>query len=111
MLAMIGGRVSLGITERLSFGEGVGKRDTGLRHAREDVVGRAVDDSHDPADALARERLAQRANQRNASGHGRLEKQVDLGLGGGVEELGPGGRQKLLVAGDDRLARLEGPQD
>ena len=60
---------------------------------------------------LAHQRLAQRADDRDAAGDRRLEEQVDAGGLGGREQLGAGGGEQLLVAGDHRLARLEGGED
>ena len=73
----VGGRVGLGVAERLRLGERVGERRARLGHAGEDVVRRAVDDAHHAPDAVAGERLAQRPHQRDAAGDRRLEQQVD----------------------------------
>ena len=54
----VGGGVALGVAELLGLGEGIGIARPGLGHAGQDVVGRAVDDAHDPVDGLAEERLA-----------------------------------------------------
>ena len=78
-----------------------------LGHPGEDVVGRAVDDAHHPADALAGERLAQRPDERDAAGDRRLEEQVDAGAVGRLEQLGADVGEQLLVGGDDRLAGLQ----
>ena len=107
----VGGRVGLGVAERLGLGEGVGVGRAGLGHAGEDVVGGAVDDAHHPGDALADQRLAQRADDRDAAGHRGLEEEVDAGRLGRLEQLGAGDGQQLLVAGDDGLAGLERRED
>ena len=60
----VGGRVGLGVPELLGFGQRVVERRAGLGHGREDVVGRSVDDAHDPADAITGERFTQRPQQR-----------------------------------------------
>ena len=99
--------IALGVAQRLGLGQRVGVRLPALGHAGEDVVGRAVDDAHHPADRLAGQRLAQRPDQRDAAGHRRLEQQVDAGRGRGLEQLGAAVGQELLVAGDHRLAGLE----
>ena len=75
----VGGGVALGVAQLLRLGQGVGVGDARLGHPREDVVGGAVDDAHHPADALPHQRLAQRPDDRDAAGHGRLEEQVDTG--------------------------------
>ena len=107
----VGGGVALGVAQRLGLGQGLGVGGAGLGHAGEDVVGGAVDDAHHPGDALAHQRLAQRPDDRDAAGHGRLEQQVDPGGLGGLEQLGAVVGQQLLVAGDHRLARLQGGED
>ena len=107
----VGGRVGLGVAQRLSLGEGVGVRGARLGHPGEDVVGGAVDDAHHAGDALPHQRLAERTDDRDAPGHRRLEEQVDPGALGGLEELGPVLGEQLLVAGDHGLAGLEGGED
>ena len=84
----VGGRVAPRRSPGLGLGERVGVGGAVLGHAGEDVVGGAVDDAHHPADALAHQRLAQRADDRDAAGHRRLEEQVDAGGLGGCEQLG-----------------------
>ena len=103
----IGGRIGLGVPERLRIGERVGVVGALLRHLGEDVVGRAVDDAHHPADVFAHERLAQRADQGDAASDGGFEEQVDAVLGGNGVQLRPVRSEEFLVAGDDRLAVLE----
>ena len=55
-------------------------------------------------DRLAAQALAQGADQRDATGDGRLEQQVDAGAVGSRVQLGADVGQQLLVGGDDRLA-------
>ncbi len=55
--------------------------------------------------------LAQGPDERDATPDGRFEQEVDAGRGRGLEELGAVVGQQLLVAGDDRLARLDGGED
>jgi hypothetical protein len=107
----VGGGIGLGVAEGLRLRQRVLVGCARLGHAGEDVVGRAVDDAHHPRDALAHERLAQRADDRDAPGHGRLEQQVDAGVLRSFEQLGPGRGEELLVAGDHRLAGLDGGED
>jgi len=65
----------------------------------------------DAAEALARERLLQRADQRDPAPDGRLEVQVQaLGVRG-VEQLAPARREQLLVRGDDGLVAFERRQE
>ena len=79
----------------------------GVGHVGEDVVGGAVDDAHHPADAVAGERLAQRADERDATAHRRLEQDVDARALGGLEQLATVGGDELLVRGDHGLAAHE----
>ena len=58
-----------------------------------------------------RQALAERADERDAAGHRRLEQQVDALRVGDREQLGPDVGEQLLVAGDDRLAGLERGRD
>ena len=57
--------------------------------------------------ALAHERLAQRTDEGDAAGHGRLEEEVDAGRLGHGEQLGADVRQQLLVRRHHRLAGLQ----
>ena len=107
----VGGGIALGVPELLGLGQRLGVRRARLGHAGEDEVGRAVDDAHDPADVLAGQRLAQRAHDRDAAGHRRLEQQVDPGRLGRGEQLGAVVGQQLLVGGDHRLAGLQRRED
>ena len=61
----VGRRVALGVAQALGLGQGLGVVDAVLAHAGEDVVRRPVDDPHHPADALAGQRLPQRADERD----------------------------------------------
>ena len=62
-------RVPLGEAEALGLGQGVGVGRAFLGHPGEDVVGRAVEDAHEPHDALAREALPERTDQRDPATH------------------------------------------
>ena len=103
----VGRGVALGVAETLRLGQRVVERRARLGHAAEDVVGRAVHDAEHPTDAVAGERLAQRADERDAAGDRRLEQQVDPGALRGLEQLAADVGEQLLVRGDDGLARLE----
>ena len=75
----VGRRVALGEAERLRLGERDAVVGALLGHLGEDEVGGAVDDAHHPADRLAAQALAERADERDAAGDGGLEQQVDAG--------------------------------
>ena len=101
----VGRRVALGVAQLLGLGERGAVLGALLGHLGEDEVGGAVEDAHHAGDRLAAQALAQRADERDAAGDGRLEQQVDaVGVGGG-EQLGADVGEQLLVAGDDGLAR------
>ena len=104
-------RVALGQAELLRLAQHVVVAVALLLHAREDVVGRAVDDPHDPDDLLAGQRLAQRPDDRDGPGHRRLVEQVHARGGGHLGQLGAGGGQERLVRGDHRLAVAQGRLD
>ena len=107
----VGGRVGLGVAERLRLLDGVGEAGAGRVHLVEDVVGRAVDDAEHLAHVVTGERLAQRPQQRDRAGDRGLVVEVDAVLGGrGVEARAVLGEQRL-VGGDDRGAVLHGAQD
>ena len=101
----VGGGIALGEAELLRFGERVVEALTAVAHAREDEVGGAVHDAHHAADAVTRERLAQRAHERDATGDRRLEQEVDARAFGGLEQRAAVRPEQLLVRGDDGLAR------
>ena len=107
----VGARVALGQAELLRLLQDVVVARTRLLHAGEDVVGRAVDDPHDAHDLLARQRLAQGADDGDGAGHGRLVEQVDAGGGGHLGQLGSGHGEQRLVGGHDRLAVAQGGLD
>ena len=104
-------RVALGQAELLRLAQDVVVAGALLLHAGEDVVGRAVDDPHDPDDLLAGQRLAERPDDRDGAGHRRLVEQVHARGGGHLGQLRAGGGQERLVGGDHRLAVAQGRLD
>jgi hypothetical protein len=107
--ADVRGRVGLGVPELLGLGEHVRVRRPLLGHAGEDVVGGAVQDPDDARDAVPRERLLERLDDRDGTRHRRLEGEVDAGAARQLGELRPLVRDQLLVGRDHRLAELQGP--
>ena len=103
----VGGRIPLRVAERLCLGEGVVERRALFRHAGEDVVGRPVHDPGHAPDAIPRQGFAQRANERDAAGDGRLEEKIDARAFGRLEELLAGVGEELLVGRHDGLPGLE----
>ena len=107
----VGGRVGLGVAERLRLLERVGEAGAALGHPGEDVVGGAVDDAEHPADPVAGQRLAQRPQDRDRPGDRGLVVEVDAVLVGRVEQRRAVLGEQRLVGGDDRGAGLQRGQD
>jgi hypothetical protein len=82
-----------------------------VRHAGEDVVGRAVDDRADRRDPVRQEVAAQRRDERDPAAHARFEHDVEPAAWRFSEQLRAGLRHQFLVRGDHVLARLPGPAD
>src|SRR5262249_51937918 len=80
-------------------------------HARQDVVGRTVDDPDHATDPLARQRLAQGPDERDASADRGLEEKINAARSCRLEQLRADIGKKFLVGGADRLARLQRRQD
>ena len=102
----VGRRVGFRVAERLGLGQHVRELAPLLAHGGEDVVAGAVEDAGDPADAVGRQALAQRLDDGNAAGNGRLERE-----GGGARQGGAVQGDQRLVGGDDGAAGSEGGGD
>src|SRR6185312_2104018 len=89
----------------------VGETGTGGVHLVQHVVGGAVDDSEHTAYVVARERLAQRAQQRDRPGDCGLVVQVDAVVGGRLVQRRAVLGEQGLVGGDHAGAVLHRPQD
>ncbi len=107
----VGGGIGLGIAEPLCFRQSPGEGPPRLGHAREDEVGRPVHDPHHLANAVPRQRLSERADDRDPSTDGRLEQHVDSGISGRLQHLAAGRGEKLFVRRHDVLAGPDGTQD
>ena len=103
--------VALGQAELLGLAQHVVVAVAVLLHAGEDVVGRAVDDPHDPDDLLPRQRLAQGPDHGDGACHRRLVEQVHPGGGGHLGQLGAGHGEQRLVRRHDRFAVAQGHLD
>ena len=103
----IGGRVSLGITESLRFGQDLGVIGAVFGHGRKHVVGGAVNDAHDAVDRFTSERLLQRAHERDGASDRGFEQQLGVVRSGQIEELASVCCQQRLVTGHHRLTRTE----
>ena len=90
----IGAGVALGEAQALRLGQRLVYETTLLRHRRQDEVGRAVDDPHDPTDPLAGQGLTKGPDEGDGPRHGRLVEEVDPGRRGGIGQGRPvGGEQ------------------
>ena len=101
------GRVGLGVPEPLGVGERLIERHAGPSHLGEDEVRRAVDDSVDPVDRRAGQRLLDDADDRDDARHRALEAQLDAIDPRGLPQLLAVLREQLLVRGHDVLAGLQ----
>ena len=106
----IAGRVGLRVPEALRIREHGVELAALAVHAVEDVVGRAVDDAHDPHDAVARERVPHGAHDRDGPGHRGLVGQLGARGTRVVLQLPSGLREQRLVARDHGLARVQSAQ-
>jgi hypothetical protein len=100
-------RIGLGVAELLGVRQRVGVAHSRPGHLGEDVVGRAVDDSVHLLDVRARERLADDADHGHDAGDRCLVAKLCATPAGGGQQLVAVLAQKLLVGGDDSLARAE----
>lgn len=107
----VGSWVEFGVAEAFRFGEGLVELQAIFAHTGEDEVGRAVDDSHHPADPLSGKRLFERLDDRNASGDRPFEIEIDSGMLGPVEQVLAECGEKLFVGGDDLLAGVHCLED
>ena len=103
----VGGRVGLGVAERLGFLQGFGEARARGVHPVEDEVGGAVDDAEHAVHGVAGQRFAQRAQQRDGAGHGGLVVQVGAVLAGCPVDLRAVLGEQGLVRGDHRLAAFQ----
>ena len=81
-----------------------------LRHLRQHVVRRAVDDAEDLRDAVGRQTLLERRDDRDAAADARLEAEVDVLLLGHREHVLAELRDDILVGRHDALAGLHRAQ-
>ena len=78
-----------------------------VRHAREDVVRRAVDDRGDGEDVVREQVALQRRDDGYTAANGRLVQQVDVVRAGEAQEITAVLGHDLLVRRDDELAGLQ----
>ena len=84
---------------------------SGIGHAGQDVVARAVQDPVDRLEPVSDERLADGFDDRDPARHRGLEKHRHILRRRQLEDFLPVLREKRLVRGDHDLARLDRPPD
>ena len=107
----VGGRVGLGVAELARDRERLLERLAARVHAVEDEVRRAIDDAEDALDAVARERVAQRPDDRDRPADGGLVVELRADLAGRLEQLGAVRGHERLVRRHDVRARGERLED
>ena len=81
-------RIRLGVPGGLRFGERLGKAKTRLAHPGENVIAGPIDDAVNGPDMIGHERLADRFNDRHATGDRRLKEDRNVFFRGGLENGG-----------------------
>ncbi len=104
------GRIGLGVAQRLRLRQHGGEVQSLVAHLGQNEVGGAVDDAGHRFDAVGGQAFAQRLDDRDAAGHGRLERDDHALLLRGGENLVAVQRHQRLVGGDDMLAVGNGLQ-
>ena len=107
----VGARIRLGVAQLLRPTQHCVEGLARPLHLAQHVVRGSIDDAVHAADAVRGQALADRAQDRNAAAHARLEGDVDTALGRGVEDLAAVLGQQRLVRGDDGLAGLDRGED
>ena len=102
-------RIGFCVAELLRFGEHVVEVAALVAHLGQNEVSGTVDDAGNPLDTVSGESLADRLDNRNASGDRRLERDHDAASAGGLEYFVPVQRDERLVCGDHVLSRFDGP--
>ena len=104
----VGGRVGLGIALGLSIGKNVGVVGALGVHARQDVVGGAVEDTGDGQDLVAHQVMLERADDGDTAAAAGLALNLNAALACFLCECLDVAAQQGLVGRDDVLAVLEG---
>ena len=94
-----------GFLHRLVIGKSL------LGHAREDVVGRPVQNSHDRPDPVGGEALSQGPDDRDSAADARFKGKADAMPFGSAVDLLPVFRKESLVRRDHVLPFLQGQKD
>ena len=103
----IGGGVGLGVAQLLGVGQRIREGGAGGVHLIKNVVGGAVHDAQNAGHAVTGQGVAQRAQNRNRTGHGGLVGQLRAGCIGGGLQLHAVLGQQGLVARNDGLAGVQ----
>ena len=97
-------RIGLRVAELLRLGQHVGERAARVPHLGQNEVAGAVDDAGDALDAITRESLPDRLDNRNTARHRGLERDGHPSIVRGTEDLVAVKRDQGLVGGDHVLA-------
>ena len=104
----VGGRIGLGIALGLGIGEHVGVIGALGVHARQDVVGGAVEDAGDGQDLVAHQVVLERADDGDTAAAAGLALDLDAALARLLGKRLDMTAEQGLVGGDDVLAVLKG---
>ena len=102
------GGVGLGVAQPLRLFQDRIEAQAFAAHLREDEVGGAVDNAGNPFNAIGGQSLAQRLDDGNAAGHGRLKRDHHALVGCRRKNLGAMHRQQGFVGSHHMLARRNG---
>ena len=104
----VGGRIGLGVALGLGVGEHVGVIGALGVHARQDVVGGAVEDAGDGQDLVAHQVVLERADDGDTAAAAGLALDLHAALARLLGERLDVAAEQCLVGGDDVLAVLKG---
>ena len=104
----VGRGIGLGVAQALGVGEHIVEVEPLGSHAREDVVGGAVQDTRDGEHAVCHERVLERVHDGDATARGRFAANLHAGLCGKASQVVDAAAQKRLVGGDHVLAGSDG---
>src|SRR5664279_2812637 len=102
------GGIGFGVSGLLGLAQGFVEVDAAVLHLREDVVGGAVEDAVEGAQAVSGGGFLDDAQDGNASGDAGFESDGQIVRDSEGEEFVSVLGEELFVGGDDRLAVLEG---
>ena len=99
--------IGFGVAEVFGLLEGSGKIGTRFGHAREDVVGRPVDDAMETEELVGDESFPEDFDDRDTSGDAGFEIDGGVGLASMVDEFVAAFREKGFIGGDKGFASVK----